>query len=59
MLFNLLLKGVNRGFVSINYLVVNSMVKQIKSLSKITENPDWLGDGNKKPHHFFSDEAMF
>lgn len=59
MLFNLLLKGVNRGFVSINYLVVNTLLKQKKSLSKMSENLEWLGAENKKPHHFFSDEAMF
>jgi hypothetical protein len=48
MLFNLLLKGMNQGYVSINYIVVNRSVKKIKIRAKMFENPGWLGDGNKK-----------
>jgi hypothetical protein len=48
MLFNLLLKGMNRGFVSINYIVVNRSLKKIKLPAKMFENMEWLGGGNKK-----------
>jgi hypothetical protein len=53
MLFNLLLKGMNRGFVSINYIVVNRSLKKIKLPAKMFENMEWLGGGNKKTSSLF------
>lgn len=59
MLFNLLLKGMNEGFVSINYVVVNRMKKQADFSAKMEEIQKGLGAEIKKPHHFFGDEALF
>lgn len=53
MLFNLLLKGMNEGFVSINYVVVNRMKKQADFSAKMEETQKGLGAGNKKTSSHF------